>query len=120
MKKHHSKVHAPRGRITSGRGHVDLGGVQLPGTWPVLLVTIKNCRDGWKQFLFFCRKYGLVFKIAGEKEEVTPARRKGWQVTYEVKGGPALEELTDKWFVVDWHYPLNVGAPHFNSSTSRR
>ena len=121
MKKHHSKVQAPRGRITAGLGHVDLGGIQIPGRWPVLLVTIKTGSGNyWRQFVHFCRKHGVVFKVAGKKEELQPRRPRGHSTVYEVKGGPALEALTEQRFCLDWCYPLHVGAPHFNSSIYRR
>lgn len=116
MHKHHSRAGLVRGRVVTASRPVEIcpGLRKVNGLEAIALIKVK--RDSgrlWKQFVHYCRKYGLRWCIAGDKGNARARAVLGW---YEVWGDANwLARLCTSGCVREWTDCLNVGAPRFYS-----
>ena len=114
MRRHHSRAGLVRGRVVDANRPVDIcpGLRAATGIQPVKLVKVRvwDARM-WRDFVRYCAKFGIRWKVAGTADDKKERHVLGW---YEVWGDAGwLQGLLRSRCVERWEDCLNIGAPRF-------
>ena len=131
MYRHHSRAGLVRGKVVDARrpGEVIDDFLEKPGRIiATKLVWVRNDRDNWRAFTWFCRVHALEWKVPmkaapveerwtvdGKTEKDSGmVRPVGYTAVIEVRGDEAgMRELLGCTFIKKWEDCLDVGAPTF-------